>query len=102
MKRVSIAIIAILCAVQAARAEDPSKLCSGIAKLAESTMLLKQRGVPASYSLVWFEGDSKAAKMARELVIAAYKEPDFATDAVKEQQVAKFVQRMETECYTAE
>lgn len=93
-------IVALLTATSA-HAEEPSKdeYCASWGRLASKIMELRQDEAPMSNVMEIATGGSTDAS-ERNIVMAAYNEPAYGSDAAKQKAVDAFRNKIELQCYT--
>lgn len=83
--------------------EDVQKLCSTLGKTAELILDLRESGMPLSRVLeLTTTSEPEMAKVAREMVLAAYDLPRFSTPAMKERQSQDFRNQVELMCFRSQ
>lgn len=81
-----------------------SETCSAISDMSENIMKARLNGVPIQKSLATIDGISadKVYKDAfKDVVIQAYKQPDYRTDEVRERAVREFALKQYLACVSA-
>lgn len=97
-----IVILAIAVAWPALAQDDQAEACKGLGDLAEQVMMIRQAEAPMSdvlASLVPPDDGSGATGIIRSVILAAYDEPAMRTPENKTQQVARFRNDVELQCF---
>lgn len=98
MKR--LILIAALLTATSAWAEEPTKdeYCASWGRLASKIMELRQDEAPMS-NVMEIATDGSPDASERNIVMAAYKEPAYGSDAAKQKAVDAFRNKVELDCY---
>lgn len=76
-----------------------AEICESYARYAELVMELRQIGAPLSNILAPLGSDSSTEKeVMREIVLLAYEEPRYTTEAVQKREIQDFRNRIHVNC----
>lgn len=102
MRKIITAITLVLATLQPTFASD---YCTSLGEMAESTMRMRQAGVPITKAVRKYEevvySTSAAGKLAQAILIMAYEQPMYSVERNKELAISEFGSGVFVQCLKA-
>lgn len=98
MKKLTLALFALLAAPATAQEMTPDELCATFATYAEVVMKARQGGVPLGQMLDTIDGEP----VLRALLMVAYDQPRFSTESYQQDAISTFRDEVHLGCLQAQ